>query len=88
MIDRKNAKQQILAAAREMAKAFPSQEYCYAREHFGLLGIIKRITGNIMPTARQCWEYVGLDRSAIVDEFEFAQADFARKAHEVLSEAC
>ncbi|CRN68844.1 hypothetical protein AX279_17695 [Pseudomonas sp. J237] len=78
MIDRKIAKQQILAAAREMAKAFPTQDYCYAREHFGLLRIIKRITGNIMPTARQCWEYVGLDRTAIVDEFEFAQTDIAR----------
>lgn len=78
MIDRKKAKKQILAAAREMAAAFPTQDYCFAREQSGLLGKIKQITGNIMPSAKQCWEYVGLDRSAIVDEFEFAQTDIAR----------
>lgn len=78
MIDRRMAKQKILAAARKMAEAFPEHSYCYAREQFGLLGKIKSITGNVMPTARQCWEYAGLDRSAIVDEFEFAQADLAR----------
>lgn len=78
MADRKRAKAEILKTVRKMAADFPDQDYCFARERFGLLGKIKQITGNVMPTAKQCWEYVGLDRSAIVDEFEFAQAD--RKA--------
>lgn len=77
MLNRKIAKKQILEAAREMAVAYPGIEYCDARERFGLLGRIKEICGNAMPTARQCWEYVGLHRSAIVDEFEFAQSDLA-----------
>jgi len=78
MINRRIARQRILASAREMAEAHPETDYCAAREQFGLLGKIKAITENIMPTAKQCWEYVGLDRSAIVDEFEFTQADLLR----------
>lgn len=79
-LDRPAARQKILAAVREMAREFPDADYCFAREHFGLLGKIRRITGNIMPTACQCWEYVGLDRSALVDEFEFGQLDLAARA--------
>tara|TARA_R110002033_G_scaffold42475_1_gene83551 strand:- start:514 stop:822 length:309 start_codon:yes stop_codon:yes gene_type:complete len=75
MINRNLARAQILSAARDMARVFPTQSYSFAREQFGLLGKIKQITGNAMPTAKLCWEYVGLDRSAIVDEFEFTQDD-------------
>lgn len=78
MIDTMKARANILAAAREMASAYPDMDYCSARFQFGLLGKVKRITGDVMPTAKQCWEYVGLERSAIVDEFEFSQADIAR----------
>lgn len=60
-----------------MAREYPDADYCFARERFGLLGKIRATTGNIMPTASQCWEYVGLDRSALVDEFEFTKQDIA-----------
>ncbi len=76
-IDRRTAKQKILATVREMAREFPDADYCFARERFGLLGKIRAVTGNIMPTACQCWEHVGLDRSGLVDEFEFTQQDIA-----------
>lgn len=78
MINRRIARQRILAAAREMAEAHPEADYCAAREQFGLLGKVKEITQDVMPTGKLCWEYVGLDRSAIVDEFEFTQADLLR----------
>jgi len=74
-IDCQAARQKILATVREMARRYPDADYCFARENFGLLGKVRQITGGIMPTARQCWEYVGLDRSALVDEFEFTQQD-------------
>lgn len=80
MIDRKAARLEILAEVRAMAKEFPESDYCYARESFGLLGKIKRITQNVMPDAKRCWEYVGLDRSALVDEVEFAQLDLRAKS--------
>lgn len=82
MINRNQARREILAAAREMAKKYPTHSYPEAREAFGMLGRIKDITGHIMPTAKHCLEYVGLDRSAVVDEFEFAQNDIARTAEE------
>ena len=75
MLDREKARRDVLAAVREMAKKHPESDYCFAREQFGLLGHIKRICGNVMPTAKQCWEYLGLDRSKLVDEFIFAQGD-------------
>jgi hypothetical protein len=80
MIDRDKARREILAAVREMAAEFPEADYCFAREGFGLLGRIKTITERVMPTARQCWEFVGLDRSRLVDEFHFAQEDAVRRA--------
>ncbi|WP_262029671.1 hypothetical protein [Microvirga sp. Mcv34] len=79
MLDRQKARSEILDAVRQMARQYPEAEYGFAREQSGLLGQIKRICGNIMPTARQCWEFVGLDRSKLVDEFAFAQEDL-RKA--------
>jgi hypothetical protein len=75
MLDRPRARTQILEAVRAMARDYPEAEYGFAREQSGLLGQIKRICGNAMPTARQCWEAVGLDRSKLVDEFAFAQDD-------------
>jgi hypothetical protein len=80
-VDRQKLRRQMLALAREMATEFPSAGYCAARQQFGLLGKIRRISANVMPTARQCWEYVGLDRTHLVDEFEFAHLDLASKAH-------
>lgn len=80
MICREKTRSEILAAVREMAAEFPGADYCFARKQFGLLGRIKSITGHIMPTAQQCWEFVGLDRSRLVDEFDFAQEDVARRA--------
>jgi hypothetical protein len=79
MLDRQKARTEILDAVREMAREYPEAEYGFAREQSGLLGQIKRICGNIMPTARGCWEHVGFDRSKLVDEFAFAQDDL-RKA--------
>lgn len=75
--DRQTTRTKILALAREMAREYPNASYCDARQQFGLLGKIRRATGNVMPTARQCWEYVGLYRSHLVDEFDFAQLDNA-----------
>lgn len=79
-LDRQVTRQKILALVREMAAEFPDADYCSAREAFYLLGKIRRLTGNIMPTAQQCWEYVGLDRTHLVDEFEFSQLDIAARA--------
>ncbi|WP_262267242.1 MULTISPECIES: hypothetical protein [Microvirga] len=79
MLDRQQARSEILEAVREMAREYPQAEYGTAREQSGLLGRIKRICENIMPTARLCWEFVGLDRSKLVDEFTFTQEDL-RKA--------
>lgn len=79
MLDRQKARTEILEAVRAMARQYPDAEYGFAREQSGLLGQIKRICGNAMPTAQRCWEYVGLDRSKLVDEFTFAQEDL-RKA--------
>ncbi|MDR8878057.1 hypothetical protein [Burkholderia multivorans] len=79
-IDRQATRRKILAVVREMAQEFPEAAYTDARERFGLLGKIRTITGNVMPTARQCWEYVGLHRSHLVDEFEFSQQDNAERA--------
>lgn len=79
-IYRQATRRKILALARDMAREHPDVDYCTAREQFGLLGKVKQITGNIMPTARQCWEYVGLDRSHLVDEFEFVQQDNVARA--------
>lgn len=76
-MNREKCRNEILQAVRDMAKAFPDVDYCLARERFGLLGRVKALTGHVMPTAKQCWEYVGLDRSRLVDEFAFAQADLA-----------
>lgn len=73
MVDRIEARKLILNEARAMAHAHPERDFCTARERYGLLGKIKHITGNVMPTAKQCWESVGISRSAIVDEFEFTQ---------------
>jgi hypothetical protein len=78
MLDRQKARTEILDAVRETAREYPEAEYGAAREQFGLLGRIKRICGNIMPTAKQCWEVVGLDRSKLVDEFTFTQEDLKR----------
>lgn len=78
-VDRQATRQKILALVREMAAEFPDADYCYARQEFYLLGKIRRLTGNIMPTAQQCWQYVGLDRTHLVDEFEFAQLDLAAR---------
>jgi hypothetical protein len=75
MLDRQKARTKILEAVRAVARDYPDAQYGFAREQSGLLGQIKRICGNIMPTAKQCWEYVGLDRSKLVDEFAFAQDD-------------
>jgi len=69
---------QILAAVRAMAVAYPDADYCFAREASGLLGQIRLICKGMWPTARQCWEGVGLHRSHLVDEFEFGQADRMR----------
>lgn len=74
-MDRQATRTKILAAVRQMAKAFPKADYCDAREQSGLLGTIKRICNNRMPTAKQCWESVGLTRQHLVDEFEFTQSD-------------
>lgn len=82
MIDRNQARRQILAAAREMAAQHPTCSYETARDAFGMLGRIKELTNHIMPTAKHCLAFVGLDRSAVVDEFEFALADIARTAAE------
>ncbi|MEZ0168363.1 hypothetical protein [Microvirga sp. TS319] len=79
MLDREKARIGVLAAVRQMAAEYPDASYCEAREQFGLLGQIKRICGNAMPTARRYWEHIGLDRSKLVDEFTFAQEDL-RKA--------
>lgn len=76
--DRQAARLKILATVREMAKEYPEVAYCAARESSGLLGKIRSICGNSWPTARQCWEAVGLDRSHLVDEFEFTQDDLRR----------
>jgi ATP-dependent helicase YprA (DUF1998 family) len=78
MLDRMKARTQILDAVRSMAHEYPDAEYGFAREQSGLLGQIKRICGNAMPTARLCWEHVGLDRSKLVDEFTFAQEDLKK----------
>lgn len=78
MIDRQAARSQILAAVRAMAAAYPDADYCRAREASGLLGQIRTICKGMWPTARQCWEGVGLHRSHLVDEFEFGQADRMR----------
>lgn len=40
----------------------------------------EKILATVRELARQCWEYVGLDRSALVDEFEFTQQDIAAQA--------
>lgn len=79
-LDRHATRLKILALVREMAAEFPDADYCFARQEFYLLGKIRRLTGNIMPSAKQCWEYVGLDRTHLVDEFEFAQLDIAARA--------
>lgn len=84
-LDRQAARGAILALVREMARTFPEADYCFAREQFGLLPKIRRLTANAKPTASQCWEHVGLQRSHLVDEFEFAQSDFARTARGVFS---
>jgi hypothetical protein len=76
-MDRQSTRRKILASVRKMAEAFPVTGYCEARERFGLLGIIKRLCNNVQPTAKQCWEFVGLTRQHLVDEFEFAQVDIA-----------
>jgi hypothetical protein len=54
MFDRNVARREILQAVRDMAKAYPSADYSFVRQEFGLLGWIKRICGNIMPTAQKC----------------------------------
>ncbi|MEM5405871.1 MULTISPECIES: hypothetical protein [Paraburkholderia] len=76
-IDRQSTRRKILEVVREMAGKYPTEDYCDARQRFGLLGKIRSLAKNVMPTARQCWEYVGLHRSHLVDEFEFAQQDNA-----------
>lgn len=78
VLDPQATRRDILALVREMAATFPEADYCFAREQFGLLSKICRLTGNAMPTAALCWEHVGLQRSHLVDEFEFAQMDRAR----------
>jgi hypothetical protein len=78
--DRQAARKEILAAVREMAREFPDSDYCFARSQFGLLGKISVICDRNWPTAKQCWESVGLDRSHLVDEFEFTQSDLRNKA--------
>lgn len=80
IIDRQSARKQILAAVRDMAAACPSADYCTARSAFGLLGKVRQICKNMWPTAKQCWEAVGLERSHLVDEFEFTQVDNAKRA--------
>lgn len=79
-LDCQAARRAILALVREMALTFPEADYSFAREQFRLLPKIRRLTGNAMPTAARCWEHVGLQRSHLVDEFEFAQMDHARTA--------
>jgi hypothetical protein len=78
-IDRQTCRKKILATVRDMAREFPDADYCDARDRFGLLGKIKTMMGNVMPTAKQCWQYVGLHRSHLVDEFEFSQEDFVTR---------
>lgn len=75
MLNREKARAEILKAVRQMARDYPEATYSEAREQSGLLGRIKQICGNAMPTAQRCWTYVGLDRSKLVDEFSFAQDD-------------
>jgi hypothetical protein len=79
MIDRQAARKKILAAVREMAREFPDADYCTARAQFGLLGRVSAICDRSWPTAKQCWEAVGLVRSHLVDEFEFTQSDLRSK---------
>lgn len=75
MKPRSSRRYQILALVRDMAVEFPHTDFGYAREQFGLLGKVKVICNNEAPTARECWESVGLQRSHLVDKFEFTQID-------------
>jgi hypothetical protein len=77
-VDRQAARSAILKAVREMAAKHPGADYRVAREASGLLGTIKAICKRNWPTARQCWEAVGLDRSHLVDEFYFTQLDLKK----------
>jgi hypothetical protein len=79
-LDRTKVRKEILAAVREMSAKYPHADYCYARDQFGLLWKIKAICKNTWPTAKECCEAVGLDRSYLVDEFEFTQADLMERA--------
>ena len=78
MLNREKARAEILEAVRQMARDYPDATYSEAREQSGLLGRIKQICGNAMPTAQRCWTYVGLDRSKLVDEFSFTQEDLKK----------
>jgi hypothetical protein len=78
MLNREKARAEILEAVRKMTRDYPDATYSEAREQSGLLGRIKQIRGDAMPTAQRCWTYVGLDRSKLVDEFTFTQEDLKK----------
>jgi hypothetical protein len=79
MLNREKARAEILEAVRQMARDYPEATYSEAREQSGLLGRVKQICSNAMPTAQRCWTYVGLDRSKLVDEFCFTQEDLRKE---------
>ena len=79
MLNREKARAEILDAVRQMARDYPDATYSEAREQSGLLGRIKQICGNALPTAQRCWTNVGLDRSKLVDEFSFTKEDLKKE---------